>query len=143
MFTKDQLNDLIHKRRVEKVIDSLRHPKPHQIEAKRIRRKNLKAVRSKIGGYLKKKAVTPLKNEFINISINKSRSSIRNKTIHKPKVKVDVNLSPEKRLLLKRSITQNGEIKGTHSDHSGSWHSPDRKYSKFSFPENIIDIDKI
>ncbi|CAI2367323.1 unnamed protein product [Moneuplotes crassus] len=65
LFTKDQLSDLINKRRVEKVFESIPPCKtlfPKRSKSKR----SLKSIRRKISQFIKSDSLlTPLKNDYI------------------------------------------------------------------------------
>lgn len=91
LFTKDQLTDLIHKRRVDKVFASLKHSRAKfRMETKKMR-KNLKSVKSRIDNRLKPPSeLNPLKNEYINVSINRA-SKCKRKRSEEPKEKLKEN----------------------------------------------------
>lgn len=84
IFTKNQLSDLIHQRRVEKVFDSIK-PLP-KFPQKPKRKRKLKRIKSKIDSFLKPPGVeNPLKNELINKSISKAESASNKYLKKKPR----------------------------------------------------------
>lgn len=101
--------------------------------------KNLNKIKSKIDTHYRPKIeLTPLRNEIINLSINKSKSNhgkgSAKSFLERPQTRKQHGFKVPQSFMAKAPSYSNLKLKSL---------SKNKRVQMFNFPDKIIDIDKI